>query len=148
PCELFRKRLDEIDMAAPDHETDGVENQVVGKDRAHVVRVRAAAPHQRLDIEDDALADGALEIISADLSGDDKVAHEHAVEFALLVASANNPSRQQPPIDLRRSVWVRSLARDQITDENDGGRIDRASPVVGVTKRAAESEDIWAHKQE
>ena len=110
--------------------------------------VRAGAPHQSLDVEDDALTDGALEIVGADLSGDDKVAHEHAVEFAFLVASANDPAREQSPIDLRRSVGVRPLARDQIADESDGLRVDRASPIMGVTKRAAESKDIRAHEQQ
>ena len=102
--DLFRERLDKIDMAAADDKTDRVENHVVGKDRAHVVGMRAGAPHQSLDVEDDALTDGALEIIGADRGGDDKVAHEHAVEFAFLVASADDPAREQSPIDLRRSV--------------------------------------------
>ena len=57
--------------------------------------MRAGAAHQSLDVEDDALTDGALEIVSADLGGDDKVAHEHAIEFAFVVASANDPARQQ-----------------------------------------------------
>ena len=147
--DLFGERLDKIDMAAADHDqADGVENDVVGENRAHVVGMRAGAPHQSLDIEDDALTDGALEIIGADRGGNDEVTHEHAVEFAFLVTSADEAARQQSPIDFRRSVWVRSFARDQIADENDGGRIDRASPVVGVTKRAAESKDIGTHEQQ
>ena len=110
--------------------------------------VRAGAPHQSLDIEHDALTDGALEIIGADRGRDDEVAHKHAVELAFLVASADDPAREQSPIDLRRSVGVRPLTRDQIADESDGLRVDRALPIVGMTKRASESKDIRTHEQQ
>src|ERR1700722_8950639 len=102
--DLFGERLDKIDMAAPDHQTYGVKNQVVGKNRTHVVGMRAGATHQSLDVEDDALTDGAFEIIGADPGGDDKVTHEHAVEFAFMLASPDDPTRQQSPINLRRRV--------------------------------------------
>ena len=110
--------------------------------------MRAGATHQSLDIEDDALTDAALEIIGADRGGDDEVTHEHAVEFAFLVASANDAARQQSPIDFRRSVGVRPFARDQIADESDRVRVDRALPIVGMTKRASESEDVRTHEQQ
>ena len=87
--------------------------------------MRAGAAHQRLDVEDDALTDGALEIISADLGGDDKVAHEHAVEFAFLVASANDPAASNRQSIFGEASGLRPLARDQIADESDGGGIDR-----------------------
>ena len=93
-------------MAAPHDQPDGVENDVVGENRAHIVGMRAGATHQRLDIEDDALTDGTLEIIGADRGGNDEVAHEHAVEFAFLIAPANEAARQQSPIDFRRSVGI------------------------------------------
>src|SRR5262249_42775446 len=115
---LFGERLDEIDVAAADHEADGVENDVVGENRPHVVRVGSGAAHHGVDVEDDALTDGALEIIGADRRRNDEVAHEHAVEFAVLVAAANEAARQQSPIDFRRSFWVRPLARDEIADED------------------------------
>src|SRR5271168_4989647 len=124
-------------MPASDDKPDHVEDQVVGKDRTHVVRVRAGPPHQSLDLENDALLDPALEIIRADLRRDDEVTHEHAVEFAFFVAPADDPASEQSPIDLLRSVDLQSFARDQIADESDGLRIDRASPIVGVTKRAS-----------
>src|SRR4029077_9179531 len=84
--DLLGERLDKIDMAAPDHEADGVENDVVGENRPHVVRVRSGAAHHSLDVEDDALTDRTLEIIGADGSGNDEVVHEHTVEFAFLVS--------------------------------------------------------------
>src|SRR5579871_341482 len=111
---LFRERLDKIDMASADDELDRVDDKVVGKDRAHVVRLRAGTPHQRLDFEHDTLMDAALEIICADLRGDDEVAHEHAVEFTLVVASANDAASEQSPIDLRRSVQLEAFTGDQI----------------------------------
>ena len=92
--------------------------------------------------------DAALEIIRADLRRDDEVTHEHAVEFALVVASANDTASEQSPIDLRRSVEVRTFARDQIADESDGLGVDRPSPIMGGTKSAAESENIGAHEQQ
>ncbi len=36
--DLFREGLDKIDMAAADDEPDRIEDDVVGKDRSHVVR--------------------------------------------------------------------------------------------------------------
>ena len=98
--------------------------------------MRAGPPHQSLDLEDDALMDGALEIIGADLRRDDEVAHEHAVEFAFVVPSADDTAREQSPIDLRRSVELRTFARDQIADESDGLRVDRRSPIMGVEQSA------------
>ena len=92
--------------------------------------------------------DGALEFVGADLSGDDKVTHEHAIDFGLLVASADDPASEQSPIDLRRGVGVRPFPRDQVADESDSLRVDRASPIMVVTKRAAESKDIRAQKHE
>src|SRR5690348_1089992 len=41
--DLFGEGLDKIDMAAPDHEPDRVENQVIGEDRPHVSAMRAGA---------------------------------------------------------------------------------------------------------
>ena len=66
--DLFRERLNKIDMAAPDDEADRVQDHVVGENRTHIVRVRAGAAHQSLNIEDDALTEGAFEIVSADFS--------------------------------------------------------------------------------
>src|SRR6202044_1352399 len=57
-------------------------------------------------------------------------------------------ARQQSPINFRRNVGIGSLARDQVADENDRGRIDRALPIAGMTKRPSETEDIRTHEQE
>ena len=145
--DLLGERLDEIDMAAADDESDRVEDDVVGEDRAHVFRMRAGAPHQSLDLERHALLGMALEIIGADLRLNDEVAHEHPVDLAFGVASADDSASEQPPIDLRRGVRVGPLARDQIADERDRLRVDRAFAIVGATKRSAESEDVGAHQQ-
>ena len=53
--DLFGEGLDKFDMAAADDESDRVEDDVVGEDRAHVVRVRAGPSHQSFDLEKDAL---------------------------------------------------------------------------------------------
>ena len=110
--------------------------------------MRACAADQRLDVEGDALLGAALEIIGADLGFDDKIAHEHAVEFAFLLASADEAARQQPPVDLGRSVGVRPLARDQIANQRDRLRVDRAPPIVPATKRAAKAEHVRTHEQQ
>ena len=88
-------------MAAPDDQTDRVENDVVGENGTHIVGMRAAATHESLDVEDNALTDGTFEIVCPDRGGNNEVMHEHAVEFAFLVASADEAARQQSPIDFR-----------------------------------------------
>src|ERR1700677_77719 len=145
--DLFRERLDKIDMAAPHDQANGVENDVVGENRAHSIGVRAGATHESLDVEDDPLTDGTLEIIGADRGGNDEIIHEHTVEFASRVAPPNEPARQQSPINFGRNVGIGSLTRDEIADESDRDRIDRALPIAGTTKPPAESEDIRTHAQ-
>ncbi len=77
-------------MAAAYDKSNGVEDDVIGEDRAHIFRVRAGSPHQSFDLEGDALLYMPLEIIGADLRLNDKITHEHPVELALGVASADN----------------------------------------------------------
>ena len=72
----------------------------------------AGAPHQSLDLERHPLLCLPLEIISADLRLNDEVAHEHPVQIALGIASADDSASEQPPIDLRRAVGVQPLTRD------------------------------------
>ena len=74
--------------------------------------------------------------------------HEHAIKFAFMVASANEPAREKSPIDLRRSVGDRPLAGNQISNESDILRVDRASPIMGVTKRASEPKNIRTCEQQ
>ena len=118
--DLLGESLDKIDMAAADDETNRVENDVIGKDRAHVVGVRAGASHQSFDLEQYALLRVAFGFISADLRRNDEITHENPIDFALDVASANDSTSEQPPVDLRRGVRIGPFTRDQVTDERDG----------------------------
>ena len=147
-CDPLSESLNEIYMAAADDQTNRVENDVIREDRAHIVRVRASPSHQRFDLEHHALLTLALEIISADLRGNDKIAHEHPVYLTVGVPSADNTSRKQPPINFWRGVRFGPFTRDQITDERNRLRVDRAVAVVGMAKGAAESEDVGAHEQQ
>ncbi len=125
--DVLGQGLDKIDMAATDDKPNRVEDDVVGEDRAHIVRLRAGASHQGLDVEDYPLLQAALEIIGANLRGNDKVAHEHPVDLSFGVAPADDPASEQSPIDLCRRVRARPFTRDQIADERNGLRVDRAS---------------------
>ncbi len=146
--DLLGESLDEVDMAAADDKPNRIEDDVVGEDRAHVFRVRAGSAHQSFDLEHHALLGVALEIIGADLRVNDEVTHEHPVDLAFGVASADDAASKQPPIDLRRSVRFGPFSRDQIADQRDGLRVDRAFAIVGVTKRSAKSEDVGPHEQQ
>src|SRR5271168_4382886 len=61
--------LDEIDMPAPGHQANGVEDHIVGEDRAHVVGAGRGARHQSLDIEHDALRAPMLALVGAEVRG-------------------------------------------------------------------------------
>ena len=140
--------LDKFDVAAADDELNRVEDNVVGEDRAHVIRVRAGPSHQSFDLEEYALLRVALEIISADLGRNDEITHEHPIDVAFDVATADDPASEQPPIDLRRSIRLAPFTRNQIADEGDGLWVDCAFTIVSVTQRSTESEDVGADEQQ
>ena len=52
---------------ADDNEPDRIEDDVVGKDRSHVVGMRGGAANQGVDVEQDSLHCAALVIVSADV---------------------------------------------------------------------------------
>lgn len=139
--DLLGERLDKFNMTAPDHEPNRVDDDVIGEDCPHIVGVTAHAAHFRLDVKHDALRRPMLEIIGADPRHDGEIAHEDMVDLAVAIAPADDASRHQPPVDLRR-LWDRPFARDKIPDEARRLRIDRSRAVVTQAERGAESEHV------
>ena len=76
-----RQRLDHIDVAPPEDDFDGIDNDIVGENTAHVVETPIVAPHVRVDVEAYILGVAALEIIGADRAWEHEIMHENQIRL-------------------------------------------------------------------
>ena len=74
-----RQRLDQIDMAPPEDDFDGVDNYVVGENAAHVVKSPLNAAHLHVDVKTHVLVLNALEFIGADGAWEHEIVHENQI---------------------------------------------------------------------
>src|SRR3984893_11125892 len=123
-----RQRLDQIDMASPEDDFDGVDNYVVGENAAHVVKSPLVASHLHVDVKTHVLVLNAFEVIGADGAWEHKIVHEYQIGLDDLLVGRNIASSQQEaPIEprLAGSALTIGFARNEIPDHPHGCRVDR-----------------------
>src|SRR5262249_251445 len=94
-CDAVCQSFDQIDMTSPEDDFDRVDDQIVGKNSAHIVKSMFYAPHVDINVEAHILRLRAFEIIGANGAWEHEIMDENPVRLDKPVIGSDHAARQE-----------------------------------------------------